>query len=94
MHNAIVAIKTMLAEGYTIEEVDAITGLPLGRPRSATFRTLDMVGLDTLLHIAENLSESLTDASEREEFALPEFVRRMAEKGFLGRRADVGSTRR
>ena len=50
------AIRVMLEGGYTIEEVDAITGTLIGHAKSASFRTMDVVGLDTAVHVAKNLS--------------------------------------
>ena len=56
---AMVTIKTMLEDGYSIEEVDKITGQLIGRPKSATFRTFDLVGLDVFGHVVKNLYEAL-----------------------------------
>ena len=58
-------LAKVAAGEYTIEEVDAITGPPLGRPKSATFRTLDLAGLDILGHVVHNLRERLGDAQAR-----------------------------
>jgi 3-hydroxyacyl-CoA dehydrogenase len=78
----------------TIEEADAITGPPLGRPKSATFRTLDLAGLDVLAHVAANLHERLADADARGAFALPPFISRMLEAGLIGEKAGGGFYRR
>ncbi len=59
-------IHRMLDEGYRIEEVDAILGQPMGRPKSAVFRTADLAGIDTLVHVADNLYENLPDDPQRE----------------------------
>jgi 3-hydroxyacyl-CoA dehydrogenase len=83
-------IKTMIEDGYTIDEVDAITGPPMGRPRSASFRTSDMVGLDTFLKVAQNVSENITDTAEKKDFAIPDFVKKMVEAGLLGDKAGMG----
>ena len=62
------------AASYTIEEIDAITGPAIGRPKSATFRTMDIAGIDVLAHVARNLAERLEIADDRALFALPPFV--------------------
>lgn len=94
IHNVIVAIKTMLAGGYTLEEVDAITGPPLGRPKSATFRTLDIVGLDTLHHICRGIAERVAEVTEKDDFVLPQFMARMVREGLTGDKRGQGFYRR
>jgi 3-hydroxyacyl-CoA dehydrogenase len=83
-------IRRMLAEGYKIEEVDAIFGTPLGRPRSAVFRTGDLAGVDTLLHVADSLYENLPDDPQRDLFKLPDFVREMVARKWLGDKTGQG----
>ncbi len=83
-------IHTMIEMDLTIEEVDAITGRAMGRPRSATFRTIDLVGVDVLLHVARNVYENAPDDEMREIFKPPEFLERMVEKGLLGDKAGGG----
>jgi 3-hydroxyacyl-CoA dehydrogenase len=90
IHNVIYAMKEMQADGYTFDEADALTGTALGRPKSATFRTLDMVGIDTVVHVARNVVDSVTDEAEKEEFTVPDFVNRMMDNGFLGDKKDGG----
>jgi 3-hydroxyacyl-CoA dehydrogenase len=86
----VVQTLKMLESGeYTIEEIDAITGPAVGRPKSATFRTMDIVGLDVFRHVAGNLAERLTDDSRRI-FVLPAFVQSMVERGWLGEKAGQG----
>ncbi len=81
----------LVVEGkYTIEEIDALTGRLLGRPRSATFRTADLVGLDTLIHVADNLYENVPHDEKREIFRVPDPVRKMVEKGLLGEKTKAG----
>jgi 3-hydroxyacyl-CoA dehydrogenase len=75
---------------YTIEEVDAITGPALGRPGSATFRTMDIAGLDVLAHVMLNLAERLPDNQDRAAFAMPPFLQRMLDRGLLGEKAGRG----
>jgi 3-hydroxyacyl-CoA dehydrogenase len=87
---AVAVMKIMVDDGYTIEEVDAVTGPPMGRPKSASFRTSDMVGLDTFLKVAQNVSDSIEDPAEKGLFAPPEFVRQMVERGLLGDKTQMG----
>ncbi len=90
VYTLFMAVTTMVEGGYTIEEVDAITGPPMGRPKSASFRTADMVGLDTLAKVAHNVQDSLRDASEKEFFSVPPFLTKMVETGLLGDKAQKG----
>src|SRR5918999_4578370 len=87
---ALVTLRTLSEDGYTIEEVDRITGPALGRPKSATFRTFDIVGLDVLAHVARNLYEAVPDDEERGVYRLPEFVERMVNQGILGDKTKGG----
>jgi 3-hydroxyacyl-CoA dehydrogenase len=88
-------ILTRVAAGeYTIAEVDAMTGPAIGRPKSATFRTLDLVGLDVLGLIVSNLRQHLRDPHAREIFRLPQFVTRMIERGLIGEKAGKGFYKR
>ena len=79
---------------YTIEEIDAITGPAIGRPGSATFRTLDLAGVDILSHVIENLHERLDDERARAAFTLPPFVAQMVERGATGEKAGHGFYKR
>ncbi|HOA35954.1 MAG TPA: 3-hydroxyacyl-CoA dehydrogenase/enoyl-CoA hydratase family protein [Bacillota bacterium] len=83
-------IKLMQQEKMTIEQVDAITGPPMGHPKSASFRTLDMVGLDTFCHVARTCIEKSTDPVEIEEMQLPDFLDKMVEKKLLGDKTRQG----
>ncbi len=76
--------------GLTVEEVDKLTGPVLGRPKSATFRTTDVVGLDTMVHVANGLYANCVDDSEREQFKLPGFVAKMVENKWLGDKTKQG----
>ena len=89
-YGALYTIKTMLEDGYSIEEVDKITGPVVGRPKSATFRTFDLVGLDVFTHVIKNLYEALPDDEEREMFVAPEFLTKMVDRGLLGNKAKSG----
>src|SRR5947208_921278 len=91
---ALVTMRTMLEDGYSIEEVDKITGPAVGRPKTATFRTFDLVGLDVFAHVVKNLHENLPDDPEREMFVMPEFIAKMIERGWLGNKANGGLYRR
>jgi 3-hydroxyacyl-CoA dehydrogenase len=84
----------VLAEGqYTVEEIDAITGPALGRPKSATFRTMDIAGLDVLALVVRNLYDRLP-AGEREAFAVPPLLATIIEKGWVGEKAGQGFYKR
>ncbi len=74
----------------TIEEVDKLTGSLVGRPKSATFRTCDVVGLDTLVHVANGLYEACPDDEKRDVFKLPEFINTMMENQWLGDKTRQG----
>ncbi len=76
--------------GLTIEEVDKLTGPVLGRPKSATFRTCDVVGLDTLVHVANGLHLAVTDDECHSLFALPDFINKMMEDNALGAKTGQG----
>lgn len=76
--------------GLSIEEVDKIAGPPMGRPKSAVFKTGDIVGIDTLIHVAKNCHDSLVDDPEREVFAMPGWVSDLAASGNLGRKSGAG----
>ncbi len=83
-------IHHMLDMDMTVEEVDAVAGKPTGRPKSAAFGTTDLVGLDTMVHVANNSYELLPDDEERDVFKVPEFLIKMVENKQLGRKAKQG----
>lgn len=74
----------------TVEEVDKLTGPVLGRPKSATFRTCDVVGLDTLVHVAKGLKEHCKNDEENALFDLPDYISKMVENGWLGSKTKQG----
>ena len=74
----------------TIAEVDKFTGTILGRPKSATFRTSDVVGLDTMIRVAQGIYDSCPSDEARDSFILPDFVKRMSENGWLGDKTKQG----
>ncbi|MGV6845084.1 MAG: 3-hydroxyacyl-CoA dehydrogenase/enoyl-CoA hydratase family protein [Lutibacter sp.] len=76
--------------GLTIEEVDKLTGPVIGRPKSATFRTVDVVGLDTLVHVANGLYENCPNDEAHELFKLPDFISKMMENKWLGSKTKQG----
>lgn len=76
--------------GLTVEEVDKLTGPVLGRPKSATFRTCDVVGLDTLVHVANGLKANCPNDEEKALFELPTYVSKMVENGWLGSKSKQG----
>ena len=70
--------------GLTIEEVDKLTGPVIGRPKSATFRTIDVVGLDTLVHTANGVKDNCPNDEMRDQFVIPDYVNTMMENNWLG----------
>ena len=76
--------------GLTVEEVDKLTGPVIGRPKSATFRTVDVVGLDTLVHVANGIYENCPDDEEHEVFKLPAFVNTLMDNKWLGSKSGQG----
>ena len=74
----------------TVEEVDKLSGPVIGRPKSATFRTVDVVGLDTLVHVANGIKENCPKDERLELFELPEFITTMMEKKWLGSKTEQG----
>jgi 3-hydroxyacyl-CoA dehydrogenase len=90
LQSMMTAIHLMLERGLGPEDVDAITGIPMAHPRSATFRTADVVGLDTVGHVAANCHKTLTDDEDRETFATPAYIAKMIEQGRLGDKTKGG----
>jgi len=81
-------MRLMQEMDLTIEEVDALTGQAVGWPRSATFRTIDLVGLDILGHVVSNMTQNVHD--ERNDLKLPDFYRQMLERKWLGDKTKGG----
>ena len=75
---------------YSIEEIDKLTGPVIGRPKSATFRTADVVGLDTMVHVAKGIYDNCKEDENREIFKLPDFVNTMISKNLLGSKTKKG----
>ena len=80
--------------GMTVEEVDKLSGPVIGRPKSATFRTVDVVGLDTLVHTANGVHENCPDDEKRAVFQLPDFINTMMENKWLGSKTGQGFYKR
>jgi 3-hydroxyacyl-CoA dehydrogenase len=94
LYGVVQILKQVESGAVTIEEVDAITGPPLGRPKSATFRTLDLAGIDILAHVVHNLYERLPNEAARSEFVLPAFVEKMVERKMVGEKVGQGFYKR
>src|SRR4051812_554451 len=90
VYSLMFTMRAMLEDGLTVEQVDKIVGRPMGRPKSAAFDTADLVGLDTLMHVAKNCETSLVNDEERGVFALPEVVQKLIARGSLGRKSGGG----
>src|SRR5450432_2820738 len=80
LHSMMTTIHLMLEKGLAPEDVDAITGIPMAHPKSATFRTADVVGLDTVGHVAANCYQTLTADEDRAVFATPAYITKMIGK--------------
>ncbi len=90
-----VRLLRLLQEGrHTVEEIDEMTGRAIGRPKSATFRTVDIAGLDILASVARDLTRRLEDPAEREAFELPPIVDEMLRRGWVGEKAGQGFYKR
>jgi 3-hydroxyacyl-CoA dehydrogenase len=88
-YGLLVTVREMLSSGCGIGEVDTVTGPLIGRPKSATFRTLDVVGLDTFAHVAKNVYDK-ADGAEKDMFKLPEFMNDMLKNNWLGSKSGQG----
>ncbi len=85
-----VTFHTAVKQGLTVEEVDKITGTIVGRPKSATFRTADVVGLDTMINVSKTTYENVPDDEEREMFAIPKILEKLVDDGRLGQKTKAG----
>ncbi len=88
-YGLLVTVQEMLKGEYSVGEVDSVTGPIIGRPKSATFRTLDVVGLDTFAHVAKNVYDQV-EGAEKEVFEIPAFMKSMLEKGWYGSKSGKG----
>lgn len=89
-YGMMITLDVMQRLGLGADEVDALTGPAIGRPKSATFRTLDVVGLDTFVHVADNCKSSVADPAEAAVFTVPEPLREMVRRGWLGQKSKQG----
>ncbi len=94
LHGVASALAQLADGGYTIEEIDAITGPAIGRPKSATFRTMDIAGIDILAHVGADLVARLERPDERQAFELPPLVGDLVERGWIGEKAGQGFYRK
>ena len=83
-------LLVMQQDGYSIDEVDQLTGPAIGRPKSATFRTLDIVGLDTFAHVTRNIYQNVPNDEQRELFKVPSFIEDMLARNLLGDKSGQG----
>ena len=82
---------TALARGeYSVEDIDAMTGPAIGRPKSATLRTTDLAGIDIVGHVVDDFQRRLPDPRAKKAFVLPPFVRTLIERGWIGEKAGRG----
>lgn len=94
VHGLLTALELATELGLGVDEVDELTGSLVGRPKSATFRTLDLVGLDVAVAVADHCHADLEADPERERFAVPPILRILLERGALGEKAGAGFYRR
>ncbi|MDG5471733.1 3-hydroxyacyl-CoA dehydrogenase NAD-binding domain-containing protein [Jeotgalibacillus sp. ET6] len=92
-YGLLVTVQEMLKGNYSVGEVDSITGPLIGRPKSATFRTLDVVGLDTFIHVAKNVYDQV-EGEEKNVFDVPDFMLQMRDNGWLGSKSGQGFFRK
>ncbi|MDM8553945.1 3-hydroxyacyl-CoA dehydrogenase/enoyl-CoA hydratase family protein [Desulfococcaceae bacterium HSG7] len=83
-------MQMMVEENFSIPEVDALFGEPLGRPKTAMFKTCDLVGLDTMGHVARNTYNLVENDEARDTFVMPEFVEKMISQKLLGNKTKAG----
>lgn len=88
-YGLLVTVQEMLKKGFSVGEIDSVTGPLIGRPKSATFRTLDVVGLDTFIHVAKNVYDKV-EGNEKAVFDPPEFMKKMLDNGWLGAKTAKG----
>lgn len=90
IYATMLGLQAVTDQGYTIEEIDTLTGTLVGRPKSGTFRTADLVGLDTLLYVTDHLYPALPNDESRDSFRMPDWVRKLVETGTLGAKTGQG----
>ncbi len=90
VHATLLAFRVMEEEGLSVEEVDALTGPPLGRPRTAALRTLDLVGLDTFARVVRAIGDQAEGDEEQSRFRVPALVEGLLNAGRLGEKTGAG----
>ena len=85
-----VTLREAMERNMSIEDVDALTGTIIGRPKSATFRTADVVGLDTMCFVSKTAYDNCKDDPEREVFKIPDYISTMVENNWLGQKTKQG----
>jgi 3-hydroxyacyl-CoA dehydrogenase len=90
LYGLMLLLRALESGEHTIEEIDAMTGPAIGRPKSATFRTMDIAGIDVLGHVVRNLADRLPDGEARRAVALPPFVDRLIARGWVGDKSGRG----
>ena len=90
VHGIGAVMAAMVEDGLSIPEVDALFGPALGRPKTAIFKTTDLVGLDTMAHVCQNSYDLCPDDEQREAFVVPDFVKKMIDKKLLGNKTRAG----
>ncbi len=90
VYGMMATINLAIKQGFTIEEIDKLTGTISGRPKSATFRTADVVGLDTMRHVSKTTYEKALDDEERDMFIIPDILNQLIDSGRLGQKTKAG----
>ncbi|RKD24424.1 3-hydroxyacyl-CoA dehydrogenase [Ammoniphilus oxalaticus] len=90
VYGLLATLEEMDRYGLSVSDVDQLTGTAIGRPRSATFRALDLVGLDTFLRVAENVREHVTDPLEKAVFTAPKIISSLVAQGHFGEKSGKG----
>ncbi|WP_281267807.1 3-hydroxyacyl-CoA dehydrogenase/enoyl-CoA hydratase family protein [Sulfoacidibacillus thermotolerans] len=93
-YGLLITFAEMQKTRFGVDEVDLLTGPVLGRPKSATFRTLDIVGIDTFVHVAQNVYDQSTDPEEKAVFEVPTVIRKMVDNGWIGEKSGQGFFKR
>ena len=90
VYGMMVTMNLAIDQSFTVEEVDKLTGSISGRPKSATFRTSDVVGLDTMRHVSKTTYEKVLDDEERNMFKIPDILNELVDSGRLGQKTKAG----
>lgn len=90
MYVILLGLKALVEQGYSIPEIETLTGPLVGRPKSATFRTADLVGLDTLYYVAQHLYTAVPEDESRAVFQVPDLLKKLVETGSFGAKTRQG----